>query len=228
MTDVHFMTQVHYMKKITRKEREKKLRKERIIDAAEQVIDSAGFENATMDEIAEKAELAKGTLYLYFKNKTAIYLAICQRGSGLLNQKLGQVLTRELSGLELIREMGHAYLNFIKENPLYFTAFGYYESILDEDQVAESEIAKQCQEQAKEAMAFIVRALQIGIQDGSIKDDIDPQELGLIIWGASRGVMHMGILKQKRTRLELLDQVEFDTGSLVSNFIKIIGTGIKK
>lgn len=228
MTSVHYLTKIHYMPKVTRKEREKKQRKELIIDAAEQVIASSGFEKATMDEIAEKAELAKGTLYLYFKNKSAIYLGVCQRGSSLLNQKLAQVLTRDLSGLELIREMGHEYLNFIIQNPLYFTAFGYYESIIDEAKIAESEIAKECQKQAKEAMSYIVRALQIGIQDGSVKDDINPQELGLIIWGASRGVMDMALLKQKRSGLEFMNEVEFDTGSLVSNFIKIIGTGIQK
>lgn len=216
------------MKKLTRKEREKELRKELIIDAAEQVIDKTGFESATMDEIAEEAELAKGTLYLYFKNKTAIYLAICKRGSVLLNQRLGKVISHNLTGLEMVREMGNEYLSFIQENPRYFTAFGYYESILGDEEVASSKLAEECNEQAKEAMAFIIRALQIGIQDGSVKDEIDPHELGIILWGASKGVIHMAFLKQKRSRLELFDDVEFSTESLISNFIKIIGSGIEK
>ena len=52
-----------------RKEREKLQRRKDIIDAAEKVFFYRGFESATMDEIAEKVELSKGTLYLYFKSK---------------------------------------------------------------------------------------------------------------------------------------------------------------
>ena len=52
-----------------RKEREKEHRRNTILDAAEEVFFSKGINLATMDEVAERAELSKGTLYLYFKNK---------------------------------------------------------------------------------------------------------------------------------------------------------------
>ena len=83
-----------------------------------------------MDEIAEEAELAKGTLYLYFKNKNAIYLSLSEKGSMLLNSLLSNVLSRDQNGISLIRELGRTYLWFIHEYPLYFTSFGYYESVL--------------------------------------------------------------------------------------------------
>jgi AcrR family transcriptional regulator len=38
---------------------------------------SQGYENITMADIAEGAELARSTLYLYFKNKKEIYGNIC-------------------------------------------------------------------------------------------------------------------------------------------------------
>ncbi len=59
-----------------RKEREKQRRKEDIINSAEGVFFSKGFESATMDDIAEKVELSKGTLYLYFKSKEDLHLAV--------------------------------------------------------------------------------------------------------------------------------------------------------
>ena len=52
-----------------RKERERQQRREEIIKAAEEIFFSRGTESATMDEVAERAELSKGTLYLYFKSK---------------------------------------------------------------------------------------------------------------------------------------------------------------
>ncbi|MEO8168159.1 MAG: helix-turn-helix domain-containing protein, partial [bacterium] len=54
---------------IERKEREKEHRREDIIAAAQKIFFEKGLPSATMDEIAEAAELSKGTLYLYYKSK---------------------------------------------------------------------------------------------------------------------------------------------------------------
>ena len=52
-----------------RKEREKLQRREDIIDAAEKVFFKKDLDSATMDDVANEAELSKGTLYIYFKSK---------------------------------------------------------------------------------------------------------------------------------------------------------------
>lgn len=216
------------MKELSRKEREKLRRREAIIDAAEQIIGEHGFNSATMEEIAEKAELGKGTLYLHFKSKVSIYLAICERGSRLLNQEMAKVLTKDLSGLKMVENIGQVYLKFIQKNPIYFSAFNYYESILDMEEYSNSPIVEKCEENASEAMTFIVRSLQVGMQDGSIKDTIDPKELGLIIWAASKGVMHMAFMKHNVKYHKFMDEIEFSFESLIQNFIHLIGSGIEK
>jgi TetR/AcrR family transcriptional regulator len=228
VTVVQKMTVSHKMKKISRKERERIARKEAIIDAALAVISEKGFEAATMDEIAETAELGKGTLYLHFKSKTSIYLAICERGSRILNRSMAKVLTLDIKGIDMVEKLGEVYLEFIQNEPVYFIAFNYYENILEDENIEEDEIAKKCEENAHEAMTYIVRALQIGMQDDSIKDIYDPKELGLIIWGASKGVMHIAFLKQKKHHLKVLDEVDFSLQSLIKSFIQLVGTGMKK
>ena len=60
----------------SRKERETELRRQIIIEAAEKLFLSEGYENTTMDEIARLSEYSKGTLYKYFKSKDELYLAI--------------------------------------------------------------------------------------------------------------------------------------------------------
>jgi TetR/AcrR family transcriptional regulator len=213
--------------KLSRKERERIARRELIIDAAESLIEQIGIDNITMDLIAEKAEVGKGTLYLHFKSKKSIFLAICDRGSKLLNHAFGKILLQDKSGLKLIKNLGQAYLDFVQKNPVYFTVFSYYENLIDDDELAESELAKNCEQSAKEAMTYIVRALQIGMQDGSIKSSYDPHELGLVIWGASKGVVHLAYHKQKKNHLKILDDVTFNLQSLVNNFIQLISTGMK-
>lgn len=214
------------MEKKNRKTREREARTEHIVDVAEGLISEKGIENTTMDEIAERAGLGKGTLYLHFKGKTALFLAICQRGSAKLNRLLGRILAQDLPGIVLIEKLGKTYIGFIKNNPVYFTAFSYYESLIDGQNIVEGDIAERCEENAQEAMNYIVRALQVGMHDGSIKSDVDPRELGLIIWGASKGIMNMAYLKKSRQREKIMEGVEFSAESLFGHFIDLIGTGM--
>lgn len=214
--------------KLTRKQRERAARRELILDAAEDVISGKGFDNATMDEIAERAEVGKGTLYLYFKNKLAIYIAICERGSRRLNKKMAKVLTRDVTGIKMIEELGTAYMNFIVNNPRYFQAFNYYEGIVDEEILKNSPVAQQCRENGREAMTYIVRALQIGMQDGSIDRSYNPKELGAIIWGASKGIIQVAYIKQMNSCNEILEEMNFSAASLIQNFIRLISSGLTK
>ena len=54
-------------------------RKAQIINAAEDVFTRKGFDEARMDDIAEETGLSKGTLYLYFKSKDDLIIAILDR-----------------------------------------------------------------------------------------------------------------------------------------------------
>lgn len=214
-------------KKLTRKERERKARKELIIDVTEKIIEESGFENITMDEIAEKAEMGKGSLYLYFKNKNSIFLAICDRGSQILTQDMSQVLTQDITGLEMVEKLGQCYFRFITDNPLYFNAFNYYEGLRHRDALPEGPMARKCEENARQAMTYIVRSLQIGMQDGSIDSTFDPKQLGLIIWGASKGIVHMAFMKQKEDHMAVLDDIDFSLESLIKTFMQLVGQGMK-
>lgn len=62
-----------------RKAREKERRRQQIIVAAKRVFSQKGFNKATMEDIAEEAELSPGTLYLYFKNKEELYASLSLR-----------------------------------------------------------------------------------------------------------------------------------------------------
>ena len=78
------------MKKSTqnRRQREKEARREAILEAAERIFSDKGFHGATLDAIAAEAELAKGTLYNYYKDKQDLFLSLIRRGHDLFNQAL--------------------------------------------------------------------------------------------------------------------------------------------
>lgn len=218
--------QIDIMSIEERKEREKEQRRQQIIDAAEKVIFAKGLEQATMDEIAEEAELSKGTLYLYFKNKNELYMAICERGSNILNSRFAKVFTADHSGIELIRLMGETYLGFVRNNPDYFRAFKYYESLNNAKELEESSMAQTCEENMREAMTYMIRALQIGMQDGTIDDSYDPKELAIMIWASTRGITMISHTKQTGHHFKMLDEMKINMDSLFRNFLNLIGMGI--
>jgi len=78
-----------------RKEREKERRKQQITVAAKKVFSDKGFSHATMDDIANEAELSPGTLYLYFKNKEELYASLSVRILQYLQIRVDQIVNEE-------------------------------------------------------------------------------------------------------------------------------------
>lgn len=184
-----------------RKEREKQRRREEILNAAEKVFFSKGIKHATMDDVAEEAELSKGTLYLYFKSKEEIYLAINLRGLAILDEMFEKAVSKYKKGIEKIRAIGGAYYRFYKEYPDYFNAFLYYEShemnLKDKDSVA-----IECDTTGHEALDVVVEALRTGIADGTVRPGIDAFKTAIILWGCLTGIIQIFSMKGDHLREE--------------------------
>lgn len=71
--------------------RSQRRRRDDIIQAALQIFDRDGFEAAKMEDIASEAEVAKGTLYLYFKTKSTLLEAVILTAIMPTLQEMGQV-----------------------------------------------------------------------------------------------------------------------------------------
>jgi TetR/AcrR family transcriptional regulator len=177
-----------------RKEREKEQRRQWIIDAAEKVIFSKGLAFATMDEIAAVAEFSKGALYLYFKNKEDLYLSIHARGARILREMFEKAASEHKKGIDQVLAIGYAYYEYSKKYSDYYNAMIYYESHpieLDE----ESTCAIECMEEGEAVLRVLANSVQKGIDDRSIRPDVDPFKTALILWGQSMGVIQLQSLK---------------------------------
>ena len=63
-------------------------RHERILDAATRVFATKGYHGTLVDEIAAEAETSKGGVYFHFPNKQAIFLALFDRLSTMLRERI--------------------------------------------------------------------------------------------------------------------------------------------
>lgn len=182
-----------------RKEREKEQRRNAIIDAAEKVFFKNGFGNATMDDVAETAELSKGTLYLYFISKEDLHYAICLRALDILAEKLQTVYDEELSGAENAFETAKAYMQFVEDFPDYYNAIISFESSnLDSvNPDYHNHIMK-----PDSPLSAFVKVIEKGGRDGSIRRDIPPKELAVLLWSQVNGVLQF--LRYKSNFLDML------------------------
>jgi TetR/AcrR family transcriptional repressor of uid operon len=87
--------------------------KERIIHSAVECFSKYGLDRTRMDDVAQKADLSKGTLYLYFKNKEDLFYVICENNLRVLKEQLSHIFatTKE----DLVSNAEQFYENFHKE-----------------------------------------------------------------------------------------------------------------
>jgi AcrR family transcriptional regulator len=106
-----------------RREREEEARLEAIVAAAERVFMDRGYVQARMDDIAEAAELAKGTIYYYFKSKDAIFVHILERETSKVQAEIMRRIAGTDSILGLLELWIDFYLEYFEKNRGYLKMF---------------------------------------------------------------------------------------------------------
>lgn len=179
-----------------RREREKQQRQNDIIDAAEHIFFSKGLTEAKMDDVAEEAELSKGTLYLYFKSKEDLYFAICLRGLKIMENLFREAANKARTGLEKTKAIGKAYHQFFKEYPDYFHVMIHFESHPKDFGKAAKE-GTEYTDPGEKTLGILAAALKQGIQDGTVRPEIDPKQTAVVLWGQTYGIIQLIALKGK-------------------------------
>ena len=181
--------------------RGKEQRRNRIISAAERVFFSRGIETATMDEIAEVADISKGLLYVYFKSKEDLYNAVCYRGLRMLRQSFLRAIAQHDTGMQRIRAIGYTYVTFAQRFPDYFSTI-VYQAAQEAGDEPDSYAAASETERDK-ILGLVADAIRLGIEDHSIRPDIDPMEAAVMLWGQMHGVIQVAVLKNIQERYQL-------------------------
>jgi len=154
-----------------RKEREKSRKREVILKAAEKVFFKNGFENTTMDEIAQKAEYSKGTLYLYFKNKDELYAAIMLRSIDIFIKIINQEISKAKGGREKLAAIKTAYLKFYINHPDHMKVFLFASTYIFRMQNEKNnEIMDAIVEKDKIFKGIISSIIDAARRDGTVKE----------------------------------------------------------
>ena len=104
---------------VERRQREAIRRRQAILDAARRVFREKGYAGATVPQIARAAELAPGTIYLYFPGKDALYAELLTEGYEILQQRLEEAAGAG-DAAEAVGQLIDVFFEFARDYPEYF------------------------------------------------------------------------------------------------------------
>jgi AcrR family transcriptional regulator len=159
------------MENISRREKEKLMREDEIISAAEKIFIHTGFEKASMDEIASEAQFTRKTVYQHFINKEDLYIAVVVRGFKQLLSCIQQEEETGNNGFEKLRLMGFAYYQFYKKHPDAFRLMNLVGHIKSKEESTYNH--QEFNKVNNYITEEIVKVVNAGKTDGSIRDDLD-------------------------------------------------------
>ncbi|KKL92472.1 hypothetical protein LCGC14_1884340 [marine sediment metagenome] len=103
-----------------RRQRESHQRRDSILQAARKVFWQRGYSGATVPQIASEAEVAPGTIYLYFPSKQALYVELLFEGYSLLAQRLQEATDPQDDPAGAAGRLIDTFFAFAREFPEYF------------------------------------------------------------------------------------------------------------
>ena len=106
-----------------RRGREEKARLAAILTAAKSVFAHKGYYETRMDDIAQQAELAKGTIYYYFKSKNEIIIHLMEREAAKVHEEIKFRVPRKASFLEILEIVTNFSVEYFETNQAFLRIF---------------------------------------------------------------------------------------------------------
>lgn len=141
--------------------------KEKIIKNALKVFTKKGFFNAAVDDIAKAASVGKGTVYLYFKDKSSIYVSVIQEHFITGIAYLKKVQNESLSNPEKLQKIADDWTDYMIQQKSSFFMFSMENLNLSRSMM--KEIKTIVAGRLKEMIDIIARIIDNGIKVGEFR-----------------------------------------------------------
>lgn len=195
-----------------RRAREKAQRRQEILEAARLEFFERGFHRPTVDDVATRAEVSKGTIYLYFESKEEILAHLLLEGLDLLLSQMEATANPNLHPEQALRKLADAYLHFCQLHPSYFRLIMAFDRGRFEESIS-SELYQQVLNQSLRGLELLAQTVQMGEEKGVFCTHDAWQAAGSI-WAALNGVLVLMAhpLRQRllRSDLETMFQAMLD------------------
>ncbi|UCC47390.1 MAG: TetR/AcrR family transcriptional regulator [Gemmatimonadota bacterium] len=165
-----------------RRERKKRALRRRIYQAAFELFLEKGFEETTVEEIADRADVAKGTVFNYFPRKTSFLAAVADDWTSRLVEELGPVEGWSGTTREKLERAFLFLTDLAVQNPglsrlAFFESLRHMHSPWNEGRITDEEPVRQF-------LAISRSVLRQGQLSGEIRPDVEPEHAATLIESA--------------------------------------------
>ncbi|HEX5059344.1 MAG TPA: TetR/AcrR family transcriptional regulator [Kofleriaceae bacterium] len=166
-------------------ERAKQERRRQIMNAAKHVFAEAGYHGASIHAIIERAQIARGTFYLYFESKAAVFDSILDQAMADLRARIHRIEVDDKNAPApqvQLREQVMATLDFVvRDRPLATL-------LLSAGHTPDAEAAERLDQFFAEVRDLLRRAMESGMEIGLLRK-VDPELAASAMLGMIRGVI---------------------------------------
>ena len=172
-----------------RRAREKVQRRQEILDAAREEFFERGFHTPTVDDVATRAQVSKGTIYLYFASKEEILAHLLIEGLEQLVDRLEDIYSAQVSSSPetILRALASEYLAFAQENRSYFRLIMAFDRGRFEESISH-ELYQEVLDQSLSGLGILARSIEHGLAQGEFHVE-DAWLAAGAAWAAMNGVM---------------------------------------
>lgn len=179
-----------------RKLRDREALRKRIIAAATDLFQEKGYAAVSMRQIAKRVEYSVGTLYLYYKDKDELFLAVQNRAFEQAFAYMRTALDIP-SPRERLTEMGKRYITFGIENPdLYRLMFMMQQPMRAVDE-------RDGWGSGLQLHGLLTQLVRDCLDSGDLPSH-DPNQISLMLWSMVHGMVSLKV----SCRFDIYDHID--------------------
>lgn len=167
-----------------RRAREREGRRQAILAAARALFTEQGIDPTSVDSIAARAELAKGTFYLYFKSKEEVLVALLEHDLERLRDVAAEMLAQLPSVLVALDLLLDAVLAFYRNRPVGIHAFLRAPG-REMDELLRERLCKQ----RDSILEILTELIRKGQTYGELRPNYDPPAAAKMLWSSFIGTV---------------------------------------
>jgi TetR/AcrR family transcriptional regulator len=198
---------------LSRSERRKARTTSAILDAAERHFLERGYQAAKVDEIAEEADVAVGSVYNHFGSKEGLYRAALDRALDLFDTYMAGEAEPGMPALDQLLEVAGRVARFGRERPEYLRMLALPQPREADDELGEAvaRVRRAMADQERHLAALIEAA----VRKGEARP-LDSRRAGAFVWSAWMGALALGERSERELRAVLEAGLRVVVGGIAS------------
>ncbi len=173
-----------------RRKREKENRKNAILKAARKLFFEKGFKPVTVESIAKKAELSKGSIYLYYNSKEEIYTQILLSDIDKFHERISDLLQNPSSASDVLLKLANIYVDFFLNDRELFRILMIF-MLHTSDMNLPEDLNDHIIKSTNKTIGIIEQVFKYGVERGEFPETLNLRQNRNAVWGMLNGIISL-------------------------------------